>query len=76
MKSASGGMDYEGGETRMISIPNYCTHAELLEALERVTTQQTSTSSSSGSVSFQRFILPLLRKFVLWWRQEIRPQFL
>ena len=36
VKLDKGALEYEGGETRLVQIPNFCQHQELLEALERL----------------------------------------
>lgn len=49
-QTASGrGATYEGGETRLISVPNFCCYQELLEALQRLTDTMT-LSHNSGTV--------------------------
>lgn len=35
-RQASGNLEYEGGETRLVSVANFCSLADLQEALERV----------------------------------------
>ena len=50
-QNASGrGSTYEGGETRLISVPNFCCYQELTEALQRLTDTMT-LSHNSGTVS-------------------------
>ena len=50
-QTASGrGTSYEGGETRLISVPNFCCYQELTEALQRLTDTMT-LSHNSGTVS-------------------------
>ena len=49
-QTASGrGSTYEGGETRLISVPNFCCYQELTEALQRLTDTMT-LSHNSGTV--------------------------
>ena len=57
MKLEGGGLEYEGGETRLVQVPNFCHHQELLEALERLAGfgHQSSGESSEGGV---RVLLP------------------
>ena len=46
-----GGWEYQGGETRLVSVSNYCHMQELQDALHRVSqTMRLDLSSSSGSV--------------------------
>lgn len=47
MRLANGGFEYEGGETRLVSISNGCTFKELIESLERITGSNLPQSSSS-----------------------------
>lgn len=52
MKVPGGGLEYQGGETRLIQVPNFCRYSELLEALERLAgTAAGPDSASSSSVS-------------------------
>ena len=54
IQTASGrGATYEGGETRLISVPNFCCYQELMEALQRLTDTMT-LSHNSGTVSCVR----------------------
>ena len=51
VKLAGGGFEYQGGETRLISVPNFCQYSHLLESLERLAGSAVgSTSGSSSSV--------------------------
>ena len=44
-------MEYQGGETRLVSVSNYCHMQELQDALHRVSqTMRLDLSSSSSSV--------------------------
>ena len=46
-----GGWEYQGGETRLVSVINYCHMQELQDALHRVSqTMRLDLSSSCGSV--------------------------
>ena len=36
MRTAGGGFEYEGGETRLVSIANFCLQRTLVDSLERV----------------------------------------
>ena len=46
-----GGTEYQGGETRLVSVSNYCHMQELQDALHRVSqTMRLDLSNSSGSV--------------------------
>ena len=48
----AGAWEYQGGETRLVSVSNYCHMQELQDALHRVSqTMRLDLSSSSGSVS-------------------------
>lgn len=47
MKLAGGGLEYQGGETRLIAIPNFCSFADLSESLERLAGSVTGMSSAS-----------------------------
>lgn len=52
MKLTGGSFEYQGGETRLISVPNFCKYQDLLESLERLAGSAAgSNSSSSSSVS-------------------------
>lgn len=48
MKLVGGGFEYQGGETRLIAIPNFCRFAELSEALERIAGNAAANSSTSS----------------------------
>lgn len=37
MRTAGGGFEYEGGETRLVGITNFCSYRTLVDSLERVT---------------------------------------
>eukprot|EP00891_Asterochloris_glomerata_P001892 jgi/Astpho2/1892/Aster-x0086 len=57
-QTASGrGATYEGGETRLISVPNFCCYQELLEALQRLTDTMT-LSHNSGTAQLIKYQLP------------------
>ena len=46
-----GGTEYQGGETRLVSVSNYCHMQELQDALHRVSqTMRLDLSNSCGSV--------------------------
>ncbi|DBA77349.1 TPA: hypothetical protein ACH3X2_000866 [Trebouxia sp. C0005] len=56
---APGGWEYQGGETRLVSVSNYCHMQELQDALHRVSqTMRLDLSSSSGSMSNTKYQLP------------------
>ena len=53
VKMSMGGLEYQGGETRLIQVQNFCRYTELLEALERLAGNlPESSSGSSNNVSF------------------------
>ncbi len=59
MKLTGGSFEYQGGETRLISVPNFCRYQDLLESLERLAGSaagSTSGSSSSVRISTQIFV--------------------
>ncbi|KAL0025127.1 hypothetical protein WJX77_001678 [Trebouxia sp. C0004] len=54
-----GGWEYQGGETRLVSVSNYCHMQELQDALHRVSqTMRLDLSSSSASMSNTKYQLP------------------
>jgi len=56
-----GGWEYQGGETRLVSVSNYCHMQELQDALHRVSqTMRLDLSSSSGSVQCPSAFLYIL----------------
>ena len=50
MKLNGGGLEYQGGETRLISVANFCQYQHLLESLERLA--GSAAGSTSGSSSY------------------------
>ena len=63
---APGGWEYQGGETRLVSVSNYCHMQELQDALHRVSqTMRLDLSSSSGSVQCPPAFLHILFADVL-----------
>lgn len=57
VKLTGGGLEYQGGETRLIQVPNFCRYSELLESLERLAGNIAGSSSgSSSSVSSTRLL--------------------
>ncbi|KAL3149146.1 hypothetical protein ABBQ32_001981 [Trebouxia sp. C0010 RCD-2024] len=58
-KVPGGGLEYQGGETRLVSVSNYCHMQELQDALHRVSqTMRLDLSSSSGTISNTKYQLP------------------
>ena len=55
MRTASGSFEYEGGETRLVSVANFCSFRVLLDALERITGIGNMSGSSAGSQDLVRF---------------------
>ena len=47
MRVPGGGFEYEGGETRLVSVANFCSFRTLVDGLERVA--GTVTHASNGS---------------------------
>lgn len=47
VRVAGGGFEYEGGETRLVSVPNNCSFRVLVDSLERVAGNVTHTSNGS-----------------------------
>lgn len=56
MRLAGGGFEYQGGETRLISVPNFCLYQDLLESLERLA--GSAAGSHSGSSASVRLKCP------------------
>ena len=56
VKLNGGGFEYQGGETRLIALPNYCSFMDLTEALERIagTAAAFSSASSEQACSLQQ----------------------
>ena len=48
VKLSGGGFEYQGGETRLIAVPNFCQFSELAEALERIAGNAAAFSSASS----------------------------
>lgn len=58
VKLSGGGCEYQGGETRLVQVPNFCRFADLLNALERITSSA-AASSSASSEQVVRTTLPV-----------------
>ncbi|KAK9835331.1 hypothetical protein WJX81_003108 [Elliptochloris bilobata] len=48
-RQASGNLEYEGGETRLVSVANFCSLADLQEALERVAAARQGAGGAAGA---------------------------
>ena len=47
LRLPGGGLEYEGGETRLVSVANFCSFRSLVDSLERVAGAVTHGSSGS-----------------------------
>ena len=50
VKLDAGGLEYKGGETRLIQVPNFCSFAVLLESLERLAGRLANSNSGSSTL--------------------------
>ncbi len=53
------GIEYQGGETRLIAVSNFCTYHSMLEALERVTGSTQHAMGNSNNSELVRAFLDL-----------------
>ena len=64
-RQASGKEEYEGGETRLVSVADFCSLADLQEALERVAAARQGGGARPGAVRRFRGLIEGSRVLVL-----------
>lgn len=60
-RQASGKEEYEGGETRLVSVANFCSLADLQEALERVAAARQGGGARPGAAAGVFGVQPRVR---------------